>query len=47
MALANKVKPKNSEKRGKKQLKESKYYNYYKKQDHTNDNCWKKYLKNR
>jgi hypothetical protein len=43
MALINKVKPKNSEKRGKKQLKESKYCNYCKKQGHTDDNCWKKY----
>jgi hypothetical protein len=38
MALTNKVKPKNSEKRGKKQLKELKYYKYYKRQDYINDN---------
>jgi hypothetical protein len=43
MALTNKVKPKNSEKRGEKQLKELKYYNYYKKQGYINDNYWIKY----
>jgi hypothetical protein len=43
MALTNKVKPKNSEKRGKKQLKELKFCNYCKKQGHINDNYWTKY----
>jgi hypothetical protein len=38
MALTNKVKPKNSERRDKKQLKELKFYNYYKKQGYINDN---------
>jgi hypothetical protein len=43
MALTNKVKPKNSENRGKKQLKELKFYNYCKKQGYINDNYWTKY----
>jgi hypothetical protein len=38
MPLTNKVKPKNSKKRGKKQLKQLKFYNYYKKQGYTDDN---------
>jgi hypothetical protein len=38
IALTNKGKPKNSEKRGKKQLKELKSCNYYKKQGHIDDN---------
>jgi predicted DNA binding protein len=44
MALTNKVKPKNSENRGKKQLKELKFCNYYKKQGYIDNNCWTKYL---
>jgi hypothetical protein len=43
MALTNKVKPKNSQKRGKKQLKELKFCNYYKKQGYIDDNYWIKY----
>jgi hypothetical protein len=43
MALTNKVKPKNSEKQGKKQLKELKFCNYYKKQGHIDNNYWTKY----
>jgi hypothetical protein len=38
MALTNKVKSKNSENRGKKQLKELKFYNYYKKKGYIDDN---------
>jgi hypothetical protein len=43
MALTDKVKPKNSEKRGKKQLKELKFCNYCKKQGHIDESCWTKY----